>query len=68
MVSRYIIQDAYVDHSCTTGVTGIVRDRYPFYPVDATTGRVPASACADVARRMAHFFQLMDANNSRYMK
>lgn len=68
MVSRYIIQDAYVDHSCTTGVTGIVRDRYPFYPFDATTGRVPASACADVARRMTYFFQLMEANNSRHMK
>ena len=68
MVSRYLIQDAYLHHSCTTGVTGIIRERYPFFPVDTATGMVPASTCVDVARRMAHYIKLLEANNTFKMK
>lgn len=67
MVSRYIIQELMVDYSCRNGVKGAFTDRYPFYPLDAT-GQIPASACADVARRMADFQARMIANNSRNLK
>lgn len=67
MVSRYIIQEALVDHACQFGVTGSFTDRYPFFSLDAA-GKIPAATCTDIARRMADFQARMAANNSRNLK
>lgn len=67
MVNRYIIQEALVYHACNFGVKTSFTDRYPFFQLDAT-GKIPASACADVQRRMADFFARMDTNNTRNLK
>jgi hypothetical protein len=65
LMGRYFIMEFLVDYSCATGYTGEMSARYPFYAMDAATGRVPASTCADVRRRVQEYQTRMQANISR---